>query len=76
MDVETRLALLEKEAHRIEQDHLELKDTIADLAQAVKELNQWQAKIDLPIRGAGFFFVGLLSAAGYGLWAFITQRLG
>lgn len=76
MDTETRLALLEKESHRIEQDHLELKDTIADLAQAVKELNQWQAKIDLPIRGAGFFFVGLLSAAGYGLWAFLTSRFG
>lgn len=76
MDIETRLALLENESRRIEQDHLELKDSIADLADAVKELNRWQSKIDVPIRAAGFFFVGLLSAAGYGLWAFITQRLG
>jgi len=75
MDVETRLALLENETRRIEHDHLELRDSISDLAEAVRELNQWQNKIDVPVRAAGFFFIGLLSAAGYGLWSLITSRL-
>lgn len=76
MDSDTRLALLESQANRIEQDHLKLVDSIADLTEAVNKLNEWQTKIDLPIRGAGFFFIGLLSAAGYGLWAFLTARFG
>ena len=75
MDNDTRLALLERGINEIEQDHVELRESIADLAKAVRELNEWQNRIDLPIRGAGYLFVGLLTAAGYGLWSFVTNRL-
>lgn len=75
MDTDTRLALLEQGAEQIEQDHLELRESISELAKAVRELNEWQNRMDLPIRGAGYLFVGLLTAAGYGLWSFITNRL-
>jgi hypothetical protein len=75
MDTETRLALLEQGATQIEQDHVELRESISELAKAVRELNEWQNRMDLPIRGAGYLFLGLLTAAGYGLWSFITNRL-
>lgn len=75
MDTETRLALLERGAAQIEQDHLELRESIADLTTAIRELNEWRNRMDLPIRGAGYVFIGLLSAAGYGLWSFITSKL-
>lgn len=76
MDIESRLAVLENETKRIEQDHLALRDTIADLAESVRELNKWQNTYDVPLKGAGVFFIGLLTAAGYGLWSLITHRLG
>jgi len=75
MDTETRLALLEQGATQIEQDHVELRESISELAKAVRELNEWQNRMDLPIRGAGYLLLGLLTAAGYGLWSFITNRL-
>lgn len=76
MDLETRIALLERAATQHQQEALELRDMLAELNQNLTQLNQWQARIDVPIKAAGFFFIGLLTAAGYGVWAFITHRLG
>ena len=71
MELETRVALLESEAKQRHAELMELRDAVKDLTDAVRQINQWQAKVDLPIRGAGFFFVGLLTAAGYGMWSFL-----
>jgi hypothetical protein len=73
MELETRVALLEVENKQRHSDMIKLGDAISDLAVAVKELNQWQASLRYPLSGIGFIFVGLLTAAGYGVWNFIKS---
>lgn len=73
MELETRVALLEADAIQRSADNDELRDAIADLVQEVRELNKWQASMKYPLTALGMFFVGVLSAAGYGVWSFITK---
>ena len=69
--METRVALLESEAKQRHRDMIELRDAVKDLTEAVQQINKWQASLRYPMSGVGFIFVGLLTAAGYGLWNFI-----
>ena len=71
MELETRVALLESEAKQRHRDMIELRDAVKDLTEAVQQINKWQASLRYPMSGVGFIFVGLLTAAGYGLWNFI-----
>ena len=71
MELETRVALLESEAKQRHRDMVELRDAVKDLTEAVQQINKWQASLRYPMSGVGFIFVGLLTAAGYGLWNFI-----
>ena len=71
MELETRVALLESEAKQRHRDMVELRDAVKDLTEAVQQINKWQASLRYPMSGVGFIFIGLLTAAGYGLWNFI-----
>ena len=76
MDIETRVALLERENERRHRDNLELRETMNELTEAVRELNKWQASMKYPMTALGFFFIGILSAAGYGVWSLLTSNSG
>ena len=71
MELETRVALLESEAKQRHRDMIELRDAVKDLTEAVQQINKWQASLRYPMSGVGFILVGLLTAAGYGIWNFI-----
>ena len=71
MELETRVALLESEAKQRHRDMVELRDAVKDLTEAVQQINKWQASLRYPMSGVGFIFVGLLTAAGYGIWNFV-----
>lgn len=73
MELETRVALLEASAKQRHQDNEELRDAISDLVEQVRELNKWQASMKYPLTALGMFFVGVLSAAGYGVWSLFTK---
>ena len=73
MELETRVALLESEAKQRHRDMIELRDAVKDLTEAVQQINKWQASLRYPMSGVGFIFVGLLTAAGYGIWNFIKE---
>jgi hypothetical protein len=73
MDIETRVALLEAGAKQRHADNEKLRAAIADLTDHVRELNKWQASMKYPLTALGMFFVGILSAAGYGVWSLFTK---
>ena len=73
MELETRVALLEASAKQRHQDNVELRFAISELTDQVRELNKWQASMKYPLTALGMFFIGILSAAGYGVWSLFTS---
>lgn len=71
MELETRVALLESEAKQRHRDMVELRDAVKDLTKAVQQINKWQASLRYPMSAVGFFFVGLMTSAGYGIYNFV-----
>ena len=73
MELDTRVALLESEMKQRHREMMEFRDMMKGMNANIVQLLNWQASMRYPVSAVGFLLVGLLTAAGYGIWNFVRD---